>query len=418
MSYKMTNCGLMWKFRFSLISYIKQVLVLSSFCLIVYHSTAFSQSSSAPVDTLQIDQVVDDVVHHNDRLAAARFMELSAQAKIGPAGAWDDPMLMIGVVNLPTSLDFTMDDMTMKMIGLSQNVPYSGYKGLQSKAAKSDANAAVAERQSSELNLVAAAKSAYYDLYYRSRILNELLRQKELLTQIAASTLGKLKTNQATQEEYLSAQSNLWRNESEILSAEQELDEFRHSLNALRGIQPDTPLPPLAQPPVAQIPDNASPWLEAAYANYPELRRLGLVSESYGLSAAASRRMAWPMLTLSANYGIRKGIGMSGPRDNMIGFQAEISLPFLSGRQQKNMARSMSAMSQSTLASANQLKRDTEARIRSLHQRAMRLSKSLQLYQDRIVPDLRGSLQKRLCRIFIRQNAIHGIAQYRFISIS
>lgn len=366
--------------------YSESIFLICAAYIIISSSPSLSQVSEQPLDSLHIEQVVADVIHHNDRLAAARYKEQSVQFKSGPAGAWDDPMLMVGVVNLPTSLDFQMDDMTMKMISLSQNIPYSGYKALLAKAAKSEARASSAERQSIETDLATAAKLAFYDLYYKDQSLTELLRQKELLAQVASSTLDKLKANQVSQEEYLSAQSGLWRIESEILSAEQELDETRYSLNALRGIQVDKPLPPLAQASTIGIPDSVSPWLDAAYANYSELRKLQLQSESYEFSAAASKRMSWPMFTLSGNYGIREGIGMNGLRDNMIGFQAEISLPLFSGRQQRSMAHSMSAMSKSSLASASQLRRDSEAQINSLYWRAVRLSESLNLYRDRIVP--------------------------------
>ncbi|HBY99752.1 MAG TPA: hypothetical protein DEO84_00390, partial [candidate division Zixibacteria bacterium] len=53
-------------------------------------------------DTLRMDEVAKYVVTHNDRAAAMRLMEKAARAKIGPAGAWDDPMLMVGVTGLPT----------------------------------------------------------------------------------------------------------------------------------------------------------------------------------------------------------------------------------------------------------------------------------------------------------------------------
>ena len=83
-----------------------------------------------PKDSLSVEDAIKEVIEHNDRAAAASFMEKAAIEKIGPAGAWDDPMLMIGVQNLPTNFDFKMDPMTMRMIGIGQNIPYAGQKGL------------------------------------------------------------------------------------------------------------------------------------------------------------------------------------------------------------------------------------------------------------------------------------------------
>ena len=156
-------------------------------------------------------------------------------------------------------------------------------------------------------------------------------------------------------------------------------------MNALRGVDPLTPLAGLAEPIGPAIPDDVSPWREAAQANYPPLQRLRHRAAGYGYSAAAARRMRWPMLELSANYGIRERVDMEKP-PNMIGFQATFSLPIFAGRQQGRMAQSMMAMEKGTAAVADQLWRDTDAALRTLHQRAMRLNQSLALYRERILP--------------------------------
>ena len=51
---------------------------------------------------------------------------------MAPAGALDDPMLEAGVINVPTnSFSFDREDMSMKMIGLSQRLPFPGKRGLK-----------------------------------------------------------------------------------------------------------------------------------------------------------------------------------------------------------------------------------------------------------------------------------------------
>ena len=70
--------------------------------VVLIGSTAFGESP----DSVLLDDVVRQVVAQNDRLAAMRYMAEAAQYRSGPAGAWDDPMLMLGVANLPTSLKF------------------------------------------------------------------------------------------------------------------------------------------------------------------------------------------------------------------------------------------------------------------------------------------------------------------------
>jgi len=352
---------------------------------------AYSQTT----DSLRLSQVIQDVIKNNDRVAAARYMEQAAKAKVGPAGAWDDPMLMLGVANLPTSLDFKMDPMTMKMVGLSQNIPYAGQKGLQSKAAKAEASAAVEDRYAVEVDMSMAARWAFADLYYRTKSLFDLGAQFELLGDVVASAKSKLTTNQASQDEVLGALAELWRLQAQILEAEHMVDESRYNLNILRGLDVTSEVPPLAMPDQAELPEAPDDWLAAAKSNYPPLQKLFRQSEQYGFSSRAARRMSLPMLGLSANYGFRSSTEME-KRDNMIGFQANISLPLFAGRQQRQMAASMDAMRRGIDAEALQKWREIEARLRLLHITAFHFKESISLYRDRIIPADQDAYQSAL----------------------
>jgi outer membrane protein, heavy metal efflux system len=358
------------------------------FILIFLNSvSAYSQSkSNGPNDSLRLEQVVQDVLAHNDRIAAARYMENSARLKAKASGAWDDPMLMLGVQNLPTSFDFNMDDMTMKMIELSQNIPYAGQKGLESKAAGADANLASADRAGMEIDLIITAKIVFYDLYYKALALEELQKQKQIMAQIVASVTSMVRANQAGQDDMLMAQTDLWRLDGQILSAEQELDEARFNLNTLCGLPPNATIPAPAAPIMVSIPDKVDLWLEAAAINYPGLQKLFWQSESYRFSAAAMRRMRYPMLGLSAGYGLRQGTGMFGPRDNMLNFKATLSLPIFNGRAQGKLARSMDEMKLGTLSETEQLRREVKSQLYVIYWRAKRLAENLDIYESKIIP--------------------------------
>jgi outer membrane protein TolC len=346
-------------------------------------------------DSLRLDEVIRDVIRSNNQVAAARYMEAAAAAKVGPAGAWDDPMLMLGVANLPTSFDFKMDPMTMKMIGLSQNIPYAGQKGLQAKAAKAEAEAATEDRRAMEVDLVMAARYAYADLFYRTRSLDDLISQHRLLEDVAASAEARLATSQGSQEEVLGARAELGRSQAQILEAEHMVDEARYNLNILRGLDASSVISPLATPASIPIPPTPDDWLAAARRNYPPLQKLLRQSEAYGYSSDAARRMSWPMLGLTANYAIRSDTEME-KRDNMIGFQANISLPLFSGRQQKQMAASMKAMQREVNEESIQKGREIDARLRLLHTSAIHLEQTVDLYLKRIIPAAEDAFRSAL----------------------
>lgn len=351
---------------------------------------ATSIAQIAPADTLTLPQVVQEVVRNNDRLKAAAFLEESARREIGPAGAWDDPMLMLGVQNLPPSFRFDEEMMTMKMIGLSQRIPYAGEKGLQAKSKRAAADAVAEERNQTALDLVSAAKTAYIELYYHQRVIDDLEHQRELTEQIAVSVRSRVEAGQAGTDELNSALASMWRLDAEILTHHNDAHTAHHRLDALRGVVSPDEMPAVAPPDVAALPDTFLTWTDSARVNYAPLRQMLKQAESYRLSALASSRMSWPMLELSASYGIREDLvmddGMVTPQDNMWNFGATFSLPIFKGRQEKQMARSMTAMQHQMESEAAQMAKDVDAELRALHMRAEHFQEAATMYEQKIIP--------------------------------
>jgi outer membrane protein, heavy metal efflux system len=367
---------------------IKKLIIAGAFGTILAVSTVFAQS----IGSLAIDDVVKNMVAHNDRAAAARYMEKAETEKIGPAGAWDDPMLMIGVNNLPSSGSFTMDDMTMKMIGLSQKIPYAGQKGLQKEAAKYQAAVASEDTRQTALDLATAARNAYLNLYYRLQALKLIQSQRAIQNDIVTASVKRLSTDQASQADVAAAQADLWRLDADILSSQQDIEASFNELYALMGQERPDSLPILTEPGFNSISPNLNAWLLSAWNNYPSLKRARNQANSYFYSSVAAKRMRWPMLELAASYGIRQNgpfdpmTGGIVKRDNMISFQANISLPIFSRKSQGDMASSMNAMRQSAEAEANQTWLETKATLETLFASRERLAQSLDLYNQRIIP--------------------------------
>jgi outer membrane protein TolC len=356
-----------------------------TFVFVLNDCTANAQTSISSSDSLRLGKVIKDVIARSDRIKAARFMERAVAAEAKGAGAWDDPMVMIGFKNLPTSLDFNEDGMTMKMLGLSQTIPYAGEKGLRKRVAEANRKSSISEREDTELEVITSAKLAFYDIYYNTKALSLYDRQTQIAAQIVASVRSKLETGQANPEDYAAAQADLWRQQSLLAPYAHAIETAQLNLNDLRGAPADSFLPYPATPQFALLPETHEPWLEAALLHYPPLKQLAAKSNSSSYSAAASQRMRWPMLTISGDYGFRKDTP-SEKRSDMIGLQANISLPIFSARKNIGMRDSQELMKFNYDAQADQLKRDVEARLRALFLDALHERENIQLYRDRIIP--------------------------------
>ncbi len=89
-----------------------------------------------------LPSLIAEALENNPEIQAAYQEREAAQQRVSPAEALDDPMLEAGVINAPlASSPFNREDMTMKMIGLSQRLPFPGKRGLRKDVAAKDAEA-------------------------------------------------------------------------------------------------------------------------------------------------------------------------------------------------------------------------------------------------------------------------------------
>ncbi len=126
----------------------------------------------------------------NARLEAAR------QAAI-PAGELPDPKLMLGIDNLPISgtdrFSLTRDFMTMRRIGVSQEVPNSAKRQARVDVAQSSIAVAVAERRMERLKVrreTALAWIARYTVERKLALFDALYRENRLLAEAVRTRIA------------------------------------------------------------------------------------------------------------------------------------------------------------------------------------------------------------------------------------
>src|SRR5919198_913960 len=87
-----------------------------------------------PETPLRLADLLEEARRNNPELQAAREQARAATARVAPAGALDDPMLMIQLWNAP--VDFSTVPV---MVQLSQNIPLGGKRSARSDVARADA---------------------------------------------------------------------------------------------------------------------------------------------------------------------------------------------------------------------------------------------------------------------------------------
>jgi outer membrane protein TolC len=121
------------------------------------------------------------------RLRAARARMNAARARVGPAGARPDPMVMTGILNLPATSPNFRDEMTMKMVGITQTIPLGGKLSLSRSAAERDVDALRASVVAESLSVVAEVTRAYLDIAQADHSLALLERTHRVLSQLVSA---------------------------------------------------------------------------------------------------------------------------------------------------------------------------------------------------------------------------------------
>ena len=342
-----------------------------------------------------------------------------------------DPLLMAGVINLPVnSFSFTADDMTMKMIGIGQTIPYPGKLGLRRTVAEREADAARAVLDSARLSVMRQVKDAYYELAYLDRALEIVAQNRKVLADLSAVTQARYAVGSGAQQDVLKAQieatrlaetANMIREQRKAVVAtlNAELDRpsedpvtsaripsrivvaavapdasrIRFVTNTFGAAVGDSPLPPLD---VIQA---------RALETSPMLRAHELRIRAQMERIALARKEFKPDFDVSLQYGLRSGRsgGTAGHqavlgqrRADMVSAQVSFPLRIHKGAvQQQQLAESeaeLAALEAEHRAQVNELR----AEIARLYSELERNRTQLAIYKKAVLPQGHAVLESTL----------------------
>ena len=382
--------------------------------------TAISATSAAANDSLAAFLVLAGNV--NPSVKAARDLASAARARVRPAGARPDPLLMLGAINVPIrSLNFSEDDMTMKMIGIGQNIPYPGKLGLRRRIAELQAVAAEASADSARLGIVRDTKISWYELEYMNAALDVARRKAAVLTGIAGVATARYSTGAGMQQDVLRATLEATRlNESanalveekaaitarinEMLDRPTEMQvskpvvstallraaidlgsSTRFTSRDLGASVAGSPFPPIAE-------------LQAlALERNPNLRAkatMVLVSEA---ELELARKEHLPDIDVSLQYGQRSGYMTAGDgsrtsRSDMISAVVSIPIPIQRKNKQAAEVAATRATASSVLSDQKAAQNQTRAEVARLYSDISHQRTLLALFVKSVIPQGRATV--------------------------
>jgi outer membrane protein, heavy metal efflux system len=346
----------------------------------------------APADTLTAAAAVRLALAANPMLQAARSSATAAAQRVGPAGAWPDPQLQVGLMNRMAS-DFgsTADPMTMNQLQLMQMLPWPGKLGGAKGAARHSAAAATADAEEQARMLAAQVRMTYYDVAYADRAVDVMRETQQLLRQILEVSTAMYAVGAAVQQDVLRAQVEVARMGEEITRLGQERVAGAARLNALLGRDATASIGALELPdlPGRDLPpvDSLVAWaLTGRPALHAGTERVAAAEASLG----AARRELFPDFSLAVAYQQR-------PRfPTMVSLMIGITVPLFAGARQLPLRREAAAMRDVSQAELATLRNETVARIVEARARAEQDRNLVRLYRGSILPQARSAVQASL----------------------
>lgn len=187
---------------------------------------------------LSADDAVAEALQANPEIRAAVRRLSLAQLKAGTARSLDDPMLMMRDWDTPLRKPWDLNQAQL-MVSLQQTFPNRQKRDLRAKLAEDDAGVAAIDLETLRQGVSAEVRKLCAELMRNADEMKVQDRQASLLKEALAAALAQYTTGKVPQADVLRAQMALTRLNEHLIELEEERDNARAQLNALRGHSPD-----------------------------------------------------------------------------------------------------------------------------------------------------------------------------------
>ena len=346
------------------------------------------------VPPLLLGELIEQALAHNPEIKAMRRSFDRVKARVPQAKALPDPMLEAGyignVVPVPPFDIQKGDPSSARMLSLSQEIPFPGKRSLKGRIADADAQTEWWGFEQTRLNVVAEVKDAYFELYYITRAVETLAKNKGLLEKFSKISEARYSVGKGIQQDVLKAQVEISKLTDQLLVLEQRKQTAEARINSLLYRNPDYALgkPEEIKPrPFKQVLGELN---ELALANYPTLKaqRRRIDREQYAVELA--EKELYPDFTVRLNYQNRPGM------PDMYGVSVGVNIPIFAGQKQRPAiaeAAASRAMEEKRLQSAITL---LLYRVKEKYLAATTAERLISLYGTTIIPQSSLSLESAI----------------------
>ena len=339
---------------------------------------------------LNLDQIIKEALQNNPEILAAKSKWEAYKYKIPQASALEDPMFSFGIINLPTSLSFHQEDMTMKEFSISQKLPFPGKRPLMKQMAEKEAESVFTEIQGKVHQIIKDVKTAYYDLSHVYRTSAVTQRNKEILEDFAKIAGTRYEVGVGIQQDLLKAHVEVSKMVDELIMLNQKKRALDAKIDALLNRPPGTPVTEPEEVVFRTFPFTLEELQKLAVDMSPTLNGMKKMIEVKEKAYALAKKEYYPDFNFRFAYGQRDKL-MGVKQDDMLTGMVEMNIPiYFWTKQQPKIAEALADL-RSSEAQYRGMKNDVLYMVADMSSMIHRLERQLELYKTGIIPQ--ASLQ-------------------------
>ena len=348
-----------------------------------------SDDQLAGPGALGLEAVIQHALAANLSIDAARERWIAAQAIPARAHDLPDPRLRYGFDLLGFNSRNPFDGRLR--VQYSQELPYSGTRDLRRDVAEWQADRRAFEIVTTEVDVAAAARRAYYELYFAqqaSRIHNQHL---SLVRQLSTAAEELYIAGRAPQENVLRSLVALTTLLAQITDADSRIAATRAELNGLLHRSPSAALGD-PQPPSEELASlSLEHLLAAARQRNPRLATLGATISGHDKAVELQQREAKPDFAVAGEYWLQPMA--TGGYDHLFAVLVTTTLPWV--HDDKYTASIEEAMANRRAATAEHaaLLDRVRSRVAASWERLQATARIVELYRTSLIVQSEQSLQ-------------------------
>ncbi len=354
-------------------------------------------SVSAQKTDTTLDSLINESINVSPKIKMLKAKRLAAYNRIPQNSNLPDPMLTLGMVNIPTrSFTFDGDPMTQKIVGLKQSIPFPGTLSAKEEVDAIDTLIIDQEIQDAENEIRKVFSNNYYELSYIRRAIFYAEESKKLLQEISKVVSTKYAVSTASQQNLIKVQLEITRISEKIEDLKGKEKSILAELNALLLRNDSSKIYTELIQDVSFKDFTVAQLDSIARTNRPLLKGVSLAEKKAKLKEDVARLNYYPNFSVGMQYAFREQLASGLLPSDLFSVVVGISIPINYGGKRSSQVEEAVSLQQMYAEQYSSTIQSLDGNLGNFISELNSLKERIALFKDGLLPQARQNFNSAL----------------------